>query len=351
MTAWYNGFAPYVPVAERRARAQRQASKLAKKGRTLNPISIAGRTIASSWWGKSWCANLERYADFAYRLERGRAYVRNGMVLDMSIEKGTVKALVAGSRATPYNVTVTVKPLSESAWKRLSKLAQGRIDTLQELLAGKFPEELRSSFFDKTSGLFPKPSEISLDCTCPDWATMCKHVAAALYGVGARVDTDPSAFFVLRGVSMDDLVSTAAAHERTRLLTKKSVKSKRLLKTKDTPANELSALFGVNVEQATDASPKKSAQRHPTSNQPHTHAEESKTRGRKKAAPKRKAASGKGRAGKTQERAGGTTTAAKSKTGAAVKRTAAKKTTSGKKPVKTARKESGGVKGRKRKES
>jgi len=250
MASWYGGFPPYVPVAERRAMALRHARKLEKKGAKLNPVTVNGRIIASSWWGKSWCQNLERYADFAYRLDRGRAYVRNGMVLDMRVAKGVVKALVAGSRPQPYEVSVRVKPLRPAVWSRLQKLAAGRIGSLQALLAGSFPEELKETFFEERAGLFPTPKEIDLDCTCPDWAEMCKHVAAALYGVGARVDSDPSMFFLLRGVSMEELVGRAAAHERKRLLRKRPVASERVLTAHKAGGRDLSALFGVPIDTA-----------------------------------------------------------------------------------------------------
>src|SRR6202048_743999 len=91
------GWRPYVSVAERRRQAQREMAKLTKKGQTVSPVVIEGRTIVKTFWGKAWCENLERYSDFANRLPRGRTYVRNGSVIDLQITPGEIKAMVSGS--------------------------------------------------------------------------------------------------------------------------------------------------------------------------------------------------------------------------------------------------------------
>src|SRR6516165_2714205 len=93
---WF-GFRPYVPVAQRRAQAAREVAKRQKKGQTVSPVVIEGRAIATTFWGKAWCDNLESYSDFANRLPRGRTYVRNGSVIDLQITPGQIKALVSGS--------------------------------------------------------------------------------------------------------------------------------------------------------------------------------------------------------------------------------------------------------------
>jgi uncharacterized Zn finger protein len=249
----YGGFPPYVSVAERRAKALRQAEKLIKKLGRLEPVTVDGRTLAKSWWGKSWNQNLERYSDFANRLPRGRSYLSNGMVLDLRIEKEMIKGIVAGTSSTPYQITIRIQAISGPAWKRLVEKAMGKIETLQSLLAGKFPEDLKDLFFSKDSGLFPAPNEIKLDCSCPDWATMCKHVAAVLYGVGARLDASPELFFTLRGVNMDALISQVAKKETEKLLSKQPGKSSRIIQPSDNRLSDISALFGVSL--AADAPP------------------------------------------------------------------------------------------------
>jgi uncharacterized Zn finger protein len=198
---------PYVPVAERRRRAERKLAKLKTGGQAIAPVKIEGRTIAASFWGKSWCRNLERYSDYESRLPRGRTYLRNGSVVDLQIAKGHVAAKVAGSQL--YSVKVTIAPVAVSHWKSICRDCAGTIDSLVELLQGRLAKGVMDRVCREGDGLFPTPSEIRLSCSCPDWADMCKHVAAVLYGVGARLDENPQLLFVLRGVDESDLLAHA----------------------------------------------------------------------------------------------------------------------------------------------
>ena len=194
----YFGWQPYVSVADKRANAQRELAKLRKQRKTIAPVSIEGRKIANSFWGKSWCENLERYSDFAYRLPRGRSYLRNGAVLDLQVTKGKVTAIVVGSEL--YKIKVNIAPLSAARWKAICKDCAGSVDSMIELLQGRFEKSVMNRVSREGDGLFPAPDEIKLSCNCPDWADMCKHVAAALYGIGARLDDNPQLLFLLRGV-------------------------------------------------------------------------------------------------------------------------------------------------------
>jgi uncharacterized Zn finger protein len=208
-------YGPYVPVAERRTRAARQMSKLAKKtGVAASPVLLDGRKIASTFWGKAWCDNLEAYSDFANRLPRGRTYVRNGSVVDLQISAGKVSARVCGSSL--YRIEIQIKPLAPAVWKSIQRECAGKIDSLIELLQGKLSSAVMQVVTRQNGGLFPAPREIDLDCSCPDWADLCKHVAASLYGVGARLDSNPELLFVLRGVDPADLISKASAAEAVR---------------------------------------------------------------------------------------------------------------------------------------
>jgi hypothetical protein len=198
---------PYVPVAQRRRQAARELERLAKKGQRAAPVVIEGRTIAHTFWGKAWCDNLERYSDFSNRLPRGRTYVRNGSVVDLAISPGKVRARVSGSQL--YQVTIEVTPLAKARWKALCKACAGAIDSVVELLQGRFARRVMERLCQPKTGLFPAPGEIRFSCTCPDWASMCKHVAAALYGVGARLDQAPELFFALRRVDEGDLIAEA----------------------------------------------------------------------------------------------------------------------------------------------
>jgi uncharacterized Zn finger protein len=197
----------YVSVAERRRQAEAKIADLRKKGRSLAPLKIEGRKIATTFWGQSWCANLERYSDFASRLPRGRSYVRNGLVIDLQIAKGKVRAMVSGSDL--YDVEITIAPLTAKRWKNICRECSGTIDSLVELLQGRFAKGVMDRVCREGDGLFPQPSEIELSCSCPDWADMCKHVAGALYGIGARLDNEPRLLFELRGVDESELVAGA----------------------------------------------------------------------------------------------------------------------------------------------
>jgi uncharacterized Zn finger protein len=198
---------PYVPVAERRRQAERKPAKLKKQGQAVAPVRIEGRTIASSFWGKSWCTNLERYSDYETRLPRGRSYVRNGSVLDLQISKGKVEAMVAGSSL--YKIKITIAPVTPARWKAICRDCAGAVDSLVELLQGRLSKAVMERVCREGDGLFPMPGEIKLSCSCPDWADMCKHVAAALYGAGARLDEKPQLLFVLRGVDESELLAAA----------------------------------------------------------------------------------------------------------------------------------------------
>ncbi len=241
MRSW--GYPPYVSVAEKRAKAAKKLKQLKKKNPDIDPIVIDGRAIARTWWGKAWNRNLEAYADYHNRVGRGRSYVRHGAVLDLRIHSGQVDSLVQGSRSKPYSVRVRIKAMGKKNWTEIKTASQGKLDSLQELLAGKFPKALSEIFTAPGKGLFPSPKEIDFECSCPDWASMCKHVAATLYGIGARLDQDPELFFKLRQVKMKDLVTGAVAGKTKELLKKARKKSTRVIDDSD-----LSSVFGIDME-------------------------------------------------------------------------------------------------------
>ncbi len=247
----YYGFAPYVSVGVRRAQAARELAKLRKMGRTISPIVIQGRTIARTFWGEAWCDNLERYSDFANRLPRGRTYVRNGSVVDLQVEPGRVTALVSGS--TMYDVTVTVGPVTRAGWSAICRDCSGAIDSLVELLQGRFSNGVMTRLCAEKTGLFPSPKDILFTCSCPDWASMCKHVAAVLYGIGARLDHQPELLFTLRKVDQQDLIVNAGSDLSKR---RKGPAAAKVLASDD-----LSEMFGIEMARATV--PKRSAGRPP----------------------------------------------------------------------------------------
>ncbi len=234
---YYGQWAPYVTVAERRRKAAKKMAALKKSGREVYPVQIEGRTIARTFWGKAWCDHLEAYSDFENRLPRGRTYVRNGSVLDLQIAPGEVTALVNGSSI--YTVRIGITALPQARWKTLIQQCSGEIHSVIELLQGKISVAIMKRMTCKNQGLFPSPQQIFMQCSCPDSAVMCKHVAAVLYGVGARLDEHPEYFFQLRKVDHLELIAATVSIQTAR----PSKKSAKILQSSD-----LSGLFGIDLE-------------------------------------------------------------------------------------------------------
>ena len=254
--SWYSrrssgwgGFAPYVTVAELEAKADRTAARIAKKEkRELHGVKLAGRTIAKTFWGKAWCDNIESYRDYAYRLERGRKYVRSGSVIDLEISKGHVRALVCGSGREPYEVSVDIVPMAQAKWDGLVKRMSGKISSLMALAAGTLPKEMLEDFCNAETGLFPKPKEIKFACDCPDGAVCCKHVAAVLYAIGARLDDTPELFFTLRGVDAQSIVSSEKVVDTLTADTASELAS-----------DDLGDVFGISLDEEISAAPEQAA--------------------------------------------------------------------------------------------
>ncbi len=203
----YFGWKPYVPAAVRRRTADRTVAKMKKEGHTLSPIAASRGAIAKSFWGKAWCRNLERYSDYSNRLPRGRTYLRNGSVIDLKIGPGTVTARVMGSEL--YQITVSIREVAVAHWQAIAGDCARSIDTLVELLQGQLSTAVMERITRPGSGLFPSPKEIAFSCSCPDSASMCKHVAATLYGIGVRLDSEPELLFGLRKVDAKELIARA----------------------------------------------------------------------------------------------------------------------------------------------
>lgn len=224
---------------ELKRNAEESKKKEKKKGNVLEPVVVQGRNIVKNWWGKAWCNNLEQYADYESRLDRGKRYVRTGAVIDLKIQRGKILARVQGSRKVPYKVEIRISPLSEEKCQSIIRQCGRKIENMEELLNGNFPEEMQELFQGK-GGLFPTPSEINFNCSCPDWALMCKHVAATLYGVGARLDVNPLLFFELRGIDIGHFIDVTIANRVESMLANEGKPSNRIMEDED-----LTALFGV----------------------------------------------------------------------------------------------------------
>jgi uncharacterized Zn finger protein len=241
MMSWWN-YAPKPSASELRRRATREGQRLAKTGRRVSAVVIDGRAIARTFWGKAWCENLEAYRDYEHRLPRGRSYVRNGAVLDLDVRPGNIAAVVSGTSL--YDVAIRIKPLAAAHWTQIKGQCSGQIGSLIELLEGRLPERVMQIVTHREHGLFPRPGEIEMTCSCPDWAMMCKHVAAVMYGVGARLDQEPRLLFTLRNVDHEELIAQAADVEVSRRSGRKT------LATED-----LDSVFGIELAEAPRAPP------------------------------------------------------------------------------------------------
>ena len=203
----YFRWKPYIPAAARRQAAERTVAKMVRKGQALSPVTASRGAIAKSFWGKAWCQNLERYSDYSNRLPRGRTYLRNGSVIDLTIGPGEVTAQVMGSSL--YRITVSISEVARAHWQAIARDCARSIDTLVELVQGQLSTSVMERITRPGTGLFPSPTEISFRCSCPDSAAMCKHVAATLYGIGARLDSAPELLFGLRKVDAKELIARA----------------------------------------------------------------------------------------------------------------------------------------------
>lgn len=243
--SWWN-HARRPSVSEQRQRAAREGQRLlkllAKSGRKPSPVVIDGRAIARSFWGKAWCHNLESYRDYENRLPRGRSYARNGAVLDLEVGPGAVAAVVSGTSL--YDIEVSIKPLATAHWARIKGRCAGEVGSLIELLEGRLSDRVMQIITDREQGLFPKPAEIKMTCSCPDQATMCKHVAAVMYGIGARFDHQPELLFTLRKVDHGELIAEATGAAVSRRSQRKTLASE-----------ELSSVFGIEIAEAPRTQP------------------------------------------------------------------------------------------------
>ncbi len=198
-------FPEYVSKAEKTAKALKDIKRIAKTIKNVQPVEAFNGPIAKTFWGKSWCLNLEKYAYNYNRLERGRSYVRAGCVCHLDIQKGRILAKTSGAKL--YTTIIDIAPLSENLWQALCDSCAGHTASVLELLQGKISDEIMQKMCHPTLGLFPTKKDIKFSCSCPDSAIMCKHVAAALYAVGRRLDNEPEMLFLLRNVNAEELVT------------------------------------------------------------------------------------------------------------------------------------------------
>lgn len=167
--------------------------------------------FAGNWWAKRWIAVLESF-HIGARLSRGKSYARQGQVLSIDVDCGMVVAEVQGSRAKPYRIVVTVKPLSREEWERVGERLASQALFAAQLLAGEMPQDIEKVFTEAGLSLFPNPArDLGTQCSCPDWSNPCKHIAAVYYLLGEEFDRDPFLIFKLRGLEREQLVDLLGA--------------------------------------------------------------------------------------------------------------------------------------------
>jgi uncharacterized Zn finger protein len=249
---------PYVEKLRQR-RALREMEKLKKKGHAISPITVKGRELAKTFWGKAWCRNLEQYSDFKSRLPRGRNYLRRGYVLELQIGAGEITGFVMGSGicmgSDVYRVKLKIRATTKARWRAICSDCAGEIGSLVELLQGRLAKDVMERLCKQNTGLFPTPKDIELSCSCPDWARMCKHVAAILYGVGSKLDDKPELLFRLHKVDETELIDRAG--KKLSLSNRKQVSTNVLDSDED-----LSALFGLDIVEKINSNSKRFGKHH-----------------------------------------------------------------------------------------
>ena len=226
----------YEDVKEQKKRLEREIAKRVKRGERFEVLSApeGQKKLCTTFWGQAWCRNLESYQQYESRLPRGRSYLRQGKVYNLEITPGKLSAVVAGSEL--YDTSVSIKPLPDQQWQEIVQSSAGQVSSMLDLLSGKLGDGLMKVLTDPQDGLFPKPKEIRFDCSCPDYADMCKHVSAILYGVGVMLDSQPELLFTLRGVDQAEILANASSITMGDLDTGTELGD-----------TDLSALFGIDL--------------------------------------------------------------------------------------------------------
>ncbi len=169
--------------------------------------------FSRTWWGQRFIAALEQFTDPA-RLGRGRSYASGGRILDYTLVKGTVTARVRGSinpyfgvyKEPIYRTSITIKAISAADWTKAIRHIASRADLVTKLLMNEMPDTIEDAFSGLGLHLLPHSErDFVTDCTCPDWANPCKHIAGVYYLLASALDRDPFVMFELRGLSRDDL--------------------------------------------------------------------------------------------------------------------------------------------------
>ena len=178
----------------------------AKPKNVRDGVKLQSGKIGATWWSKRWISLLEGFG-WSNRLARGRRYAKRGQVIDFKIESGIVKARVQGTTSRPYSVTIKIDKLSDKVWKKVIKVMSSKAIFAAKLLSGQMPQNIEEAFARSKISLFPeRKKDLNSDCSCPDWANPCKHIAAVHYVLADEFDRDPFMIFKLRGRNKEEII-------------------------------------------------------------------------------------------------------------------------------------------------
>ena len=167
-------------------------------------IEMASRPITKTWWGEKWLDALKG-VDYANRIGRGKTYANTGRVYDIIINDNLALAKVKGNYQSFYNVSVEFKQFSQSEKNTIIKAIYENPTVMSALLNRKLPREVYDLLKSQNVNVFPTSHrDLNTDCNCPDYATICKHIAGLVYMIALEIDKDPFLIFKLRGLDLLD---------------------------------------------------------------------------------------------------------------------------------------------------
>lgn len=184
------------------------AARLTEEGSQLSPVRASGRNLVSNCWAKAWMRHLGQSEVYGMRLAPGRTYLRYGCVIDCCISPGLIHALVSGEHV--YEVDIRIAPPTEEQLGLIRTGCEGRVASWIDILQGRLSEDVLTLLCEPETGILPELGNISCSCTCPDWADICKHAAAALYATGVKLDHSPDLLFTLRQITLEQLLPAAS---------------------------------------------------------------------------------------------------------------------------------------------
>jgi len=208
----------------------------AKPKKVKDGIRLESTKMGATWWSKKWISLLDSFG-WSNRLARGRRYARSGQVVNVTINPGVITAKVQGTRSIPYDVVISIPPFTTSQWTKIFKELDAQAIYTAKLLASEMPSDIEDVFTRAQVSLFPQSKrDLTTECSCPDSANPCKHIAAVYYVIGEEFDRDPFLIFHLRGRSKEQILE-ALRHQRQETIPGE-IKKESTKKKKSTPTSK-----------------------------------------------------------------------------------------------------------------